>query len=272
MDHMTDNEFQRACSLVAQSYGLDMAAKRVLLECRLSREREQLGLSTYSDYLNLIESGEDRPARERFVDLITTHYTYFMRESSQLAFLQDRAFPELLQRKPDRTWRILCAGCSTGEECYTVSMLVEDFTRLHTIPDVKITGIDVSRPALDLARKAAYPRTHVDKSPRHWLAAYFDERDGEFSVAPGIRQRVSFKTANLAEERPFAGTFDLILCRNVIIYFDRKTRQRALESLARHLSEEGYLVLGHAEIASNLGQLAYRGDSIYQRKTEEAPL
>ena len=149
MEHMTDREFRRTCSLVARSYGLDMAAKRVLQECRLSRERERLGFATYSDYLDLIESEKEHPARERFVDLITTHYTYFMRESSQLAFLQNRAFPELLQRKPNRTWRILCAGCSTGEECYTVSMLVEDFANLHTVPDVRITGIDVSRPPLD---------------------------------------------------------------------------------------------------------------------------
>ncbi|WP_232501791.1 CheR family methyltransferase [Eggerthella sp. YY7918] len=99
-----------------------MKAKRVLLECRLTRERERLGLSTFGQYLDMIESEQNTTARTQFINLVTTHYTYFMRESSQFSFIRDTVLPELLARRSHRPWRFLCAGCSTGDECYSLSI------------------------------------------------------------------------------------------------------------------------------------------------------
>ena len=265
---MSDIEFKRACSLAARLYGLDMRAKRVLLECRLTRERARLGCSSYTDYLNLIESGSDRTATERFADLITTHYTYFMRESSQFTFLKEVALPRLARTNPRRTWNILCAGCSTGEECYSVSMLVEDYGRTHPIPHVRITGVDISEEALDTARKAVYPLSHVEKVPPLWLASYFEKRGDDYAVTTPVRRRVTFRCTNLSAEDALIRTYDIILCRNVIIYFDEQARERALHMFHQHLSPEGYLVLGHAEIVRDKALFTYRGDSIYQKKPE----
>ena len=154
---MTDSEFEQVRSFLAQTYGLDMDSKRTLLECRLARERDRLQLPSFSAYFDLVESGRNQQERNRFVNLVTTHYTYFLRESAQFKFLFATAFPELLAKRPNRPWNILCAGCSTGEECYSVSMLVEDYARTHPIPSVRITGIDLSQPAIEEARTAAIP-------------------------------------------------------------------------------------------------------------------
>lgn len=162
---MTDSEFEQVRSFLAQTYGLDMNSKRTLLECRLARERDRLQLPSFSAYFDLVESGRNQQERNRFVNLVTTHYTYFLRESAQFKFLFATAFPELLAKRPNRPWNILCAGCSTGEECYSVSMLVEDYARTHPIPSVRITGIDLSQPAIEEARTAAYPESRINRVP-----------------------------------------------------------------------------------------------------------
>lgn len=269
MDHLTDKEFDRACTYLARAYGLNMRSKRVLLDCRLSRERQRLGLPSFSAYLDLIESGANPEANARFVDLVTTHYTYFLRESRQFDFLSATAFPELERTRPRRTWNILCAGCSTGEECYTVSMLVEDYARAHHIPPVRIVGMDVSEPALEEARRAVYPASRVDKAPARWLKSYFTRKGDDYVVADSIRRRVSFAQANLNDSEALRRRYDLILCRNVIIYFDEPTRERVLDNLHRHLALSSYLILGHAEIVRDRARFAYRGDSIYQKRPEE---
>lgn len=269
MEHLTDKEFERVCTHLSRALGLNMRSKRVLLDCRLSRERNRLGLPSFSDYLDLIESGTNPEAAARFIDLVTTHYTYFLRERRQFDFLRTTAFPELEASRPRRTWNILCAGCSTGEECYTVSMIVEDYRRGRNLPPVRVTGIDVSEPALEEARRAVYPATRVDKVPPRWLTSYFTREGDGFAVVDSIRRHVSFARANLSDPEALRRRYDLILCRNVIIYFDEPTRERVLDTLHRHLALSSYLILGHAEIVRDRKRFAYRGDSIYQKRSEE---
>lgn len=268
MEHLTDTEFERARTYLARAYGLEMSSKRVLLECRLSRERERLGLPSFTAYLSLVESGLDAEASARFIDLVTTHYTYFLRESKQFEFLRETAFPALERGPRRRRWNILSAGCSTGEECYSLSMLVEDYAQTHRIPPVSITGIDVSEPALREARNAVYPPARVEKVPPRWRASYFEEDGQNLKVADRIRKRVSFECRNLDAPDALARTYDLILCRNVIIYFNDQARCRVLDAFHRHLAPSSYLVLGHAEIIRNHARFAYCGGSIYQKRPE----
>ena len=270
MDHFTDREFERASAYLSRTYGLDMRSKRVMLECRLSRERDRLGLPSFDSYLNMVESGKNPEASARFIDLVTTHYTYFFRERKQFEFLRDTAFPKLERGRRRRRWNILCAGCSTGEECYSVSMLVEDYAQTHRIPPVRIHGIDVSEPALREARAAVYPASRVDKVPHRWMMSYFAKSEEGYVVTDRIRKRVSFECANLGGPDPLSGTYDLVLCRNVIIYFDERARSRTLNTLHRHLAPSSYLVLGHAEIMRDRALFSYCGDSIYQKQMEEA--
>ena len=221
---MTDSEFEQVRSFLAQTYGLDMNSKRTLLECRLARERDRLQLPSFSAYFDLVESGRNQQERNRFVNLVTTHYTYFLRESAQFKFLFATAFPELLAKRPNRPWNILCAGCSTGEECYSVSMLVEDYARTHPIPSVRITGIDLSQPAIEEARTAAYPESRINRVPRRWRNAYFVRNGQLYTVAERIRSRVFLAQGNLCDDEVLRRTYDLIMCRNVIIYLKAEVR------------------------------------------------
>lgn len=242
-----------------------MKAKRVLLECRLTRERERLGLSTFGQYLDMIESEQNTTARTQFINLVTTHYTYFMRESSQFSFIRDTVLPELLARRSHRPWRFLCAGCSTGDECYSLSMIVEDFAKLHPLPDVTITGVDISESVLAEARIGRYPESHIERAPRHWRMGYFKPDGYGYVVRDQIRNRVRFYRANLTEPEALRRTYDLILCRNTIIYFEDAVKQRFITTLHQHLIDEGYLILGHAEIVRDRTRFAYQGDSIYRK-------
>lgn len=245
-----------------------MRSKRVLLDCRLSRERERFGFSTFSSYLDAVEAGTDNEVNTRFIDLVTTHYTYFLRESRQFDFLRTTAFPEMEASRPRRTWNILCAGCSTGEECYTTSMIVEDYGRDRDLPPVRITGIDISKGAIEKARRATYQPAHVEKVPPHWLSSYFTRNDGNYTVTGPVRRRVTFAQANLNDPDALRRHYDLIMCRNVIIYFDRKTREKVLDNLHRHLAVSGYLILGHSEIIRSRAKFAYQKDSVYQKQPE----
>ena len=268
MDHLTDKEFDRVCTHLSRTFGLNMRSKRVLLNCRLSRERERLGFSSFSAYLDKVESETDPEATARFVDLVTTHYTYFLRERRQFDFLRTTAFPELERSKPNRTWNILCAGCSTGEECYTASMIVEDYRRGRDLPPVRITGIDISKAAIEKARRATYQFAHVEKVPPRWLSSYFTNDGGNYTVTDAIRRRVTFAQANLNDPDALQRRYDLIMCRNVIIYFDGRTREQVLDSLYRHLAVSGYLILGHAEIIRSRTKFVYRRVSVYQKQPE----
>ncbi len=268
MDHLTDREFDRVCTYLARTFGLNMRSKRVLLECRLSHERDRLGLPSFSSYFDKVESGADPEATDRFVDLVTTHYTYFLRENTQFDFLRTTALPELELARPHRQWNILCAGCSTGEECYTTSMIVEDYSRKHTIPPVRITGIDISKAAIEKARRAVYHPPHVEKVPPRWLSSYFTHDGETYTVTGPIRRRVTYMQANLSDPEALRRCYDLILCRNVIIYFDNRTREKVIDNLYCHLADSGYLILGHAETIHNQTKFVYRKDSVYQKQSE----
>lgn len=268
MDHLTDKEFDRVCTYLSRTFGLNMRSKRVLLDCRLSRERERFGFSSFSAYLDKVEAETDSEATARFVDLVTTHYTYFLRERRQFDFLRTTAFPELERSKPDRTWNILCAGCSTGEECYTASMIVEDYRRGRDLPPVRITGIDISKAAIEKARQATYQFAHVEKVPPRWLSSYFVNDGSNYTVTDAITRRVTFAQANLNNPDALRRRYDLIMCRNVIIYFDSRTREQVLDNLYRHLADSSYLILGHAEIIRSRAKFVYRRDSVYQKQPE----
>lgn len=232
----------------------------------------RLGFATFGDYFAMVEENPGSPEEQRFIDLITTHYTYFMRESSQFDFIRATAFAELSQRPSNRPWRILCAGCATGEECYDLAMLAEDFSRLHNIPDVFITGIDLSEPALRRARAGVYPASCMTKVPDKWRTMYFENKGNDFKVSDRLRARIRFAQGNLSDPDMLHRTYDLVLCRNTTIYLNRDAKQRVINTLHRHLAHGGYLVLGHAEIISNRSQFEYCGNSIYRKQPKASAL
>ena len=148
------------------------------------------------------------------------------------------------------------------------SMIAEDYGRGRNLPPVRITGIDISGKAIEKASRATYQPAHVEKVPPRWLSSYFTHNDGNYTVTGPVRRRVTFAQANLNDPDALRRRYDLIMCRNVIIYFDRETREKVLDNLHRHLAVSGYLILGHSEIIRSRAKFVYQKDSVYQKQPE----
>ncbi len=244
---------------------------KFIAERRLASRLEVLGLrdfTAYARYLRFDARGAEET--ETAIDLLVPHETYFFREPAQLTCFTQEVLP-LLEKKNARELRVWSAGCSTGEEAYTVSMLVHGRAGLAGRP-VDILGTDLSRKALLAARKAEYGAMALRATDAEQKARFFDALDaGRVKVKEPYREAVRFGQLNLVDEgaASLLPRFDVIFCRNVLIYFDQATRRKVVELLYERLTDGGFLLLGHSE---NLLQLSTRfelvqleGDLVYRR-------
>jgi len=243
---------------------------RFLLEHRLARRLRQLELESFSAYHYLLRreaAGEDELAT--IIDELTTNETYFFRERSQLRALVDEIIPTRLAQRggPVNIWS---AGCSSGEEPYTIAIMALE-AGLRPGIDLRIHASDISRRCLAKARAAEYRETSFRETPPELRARHFKERDGRWLLSEDVRRHVLFTRVNLLEPARFGllGVLDVVLCRNVIIYFDRETKRRVVESFAERLVPGGHLLLGHSESlihVSSAFELAHlRSELVYQR-------
>ena len=256
--------FKAACGLW---FGED---SRFVLENRLVRRMRKLEIDSFAAYHYLLRretNGDDELAA--VIDELTTNETYFFRERSQLRALIDEIVPGLLARRPGPVC-IWSAGCSSGEEPYTIAMLALE-AGLRPGLDLRIHASDISRRCLAKAREAVYRESSFRETPPELRDRYFKERGGQYALVPEVRQHVSFTRVNLLEPARFAllGALDVVLCRNVIIYFDRDTKKRVIESFATRLAPGGYLLLGHSEsliqVTSAFELARLRSDLVYRR-------
>jgi chemotaxis protein methyltransferase CheR len=251
---LSAREFQRFQRLIHREAGIHLVeSKRVLVEGRLSRRLRELGLD-FEGYYALLES--DAAERVRLVDAISTNETHFFREPRQFEFLESRVFPEWEARAAEgrmgRRVRVWSAACSTGEEPYSVAM-----SFLARFPpgsgwEIDILATDISTRVLERAGAALYALDKSKEIPAHHLKAFMlkgtGDQEGSMKAGPEIRSVVRFGRLNLNDEAlALPGPFDLILCRNVLIYFDAPTKARVVERLLERLDSRGYLFLGHAE-------------------------
>jgi chemotaxis protein methyltransferase CheR len=231
------------------------ADMRDVLRRRLSPRLAALGLPSFTEYHRYLRYSPGRTAElEQIVERVTTNETYFFREPNSLAALTDHILPDLHRRRPrGRRLTVWSAGCASGEEAYTVAILIVE-SGLFSEWDVRVFGNDISRRVLTVARKAAYGRASFRATDERYLRRYFREVDGKQVVRDEIRALVSFGHINLLDEDMLAivGEVDVILCRNVIMYFDLPARQRVVASFHRKLVKGGYLLLGHSESLLNV--------------------
>ena len=250
MIRLTDMEFEEIVTYMREHYGINLQKKKVLIECRMSRELEKRGIASFTQYLELLRRDRSGKAAGVMVDRLTTNYTYFMRESSHFDILNDEILPELFAKRYPGICSIWIAGCSTGEEVYSIAMLLQDYRKKHEkLPAIRILATDISEEALKKAELGIYPKRELEKLPEPWQHMYCRERDkNTFEVDGKLRYNVRFRVHNLMD--PVLGTdkFDLILCRNVMIYFDKQSRKRLIKQLENCLDEGGYLMVGHAEL------------------------
>lgn len=266
MIKLSDEEFTRLCSFMGNNYGINLEKKRVLIEYRLMNELNQWKVSSFQEYLNLVNQDTTGKMKEELVNRITTNYTFFMREATHFQYIKDKILPACDTRHPFHIW---IAGCSSGQECYTLAMELEDQRRAGILlPAITITATDISTKMLQQAKDAIYPIEALETLPEEWRKRYCTCSSDQktFQINAAITQQVKFQYHNLMEPfKPYQ--FHLIMCRNVMIYFNDTSRAKILDHFHHSLKDKGYLILGHAEVIPYTNQkFQYHGSSIYQKK------
>jgi chemotaxis protein methyltransferase CheR len=270
---MTDREFDLIRAMVRRESGIFLSdAKKALLSGRLSRRVRQLGLGSFGAYYRLLAEG-DATEKAVMIDCVSTNETRFFREPRQFDFLEQRILPEwkaraAAGRRPQRihAWS---AACSTGEEPYSLAMSLLECFPPGSGWDIAVLATDISRRALAQARTAVWPRSRAGTIPERHLKAFMLEgtasQAGKVKAGREIRSVVRFDRINLnAPDLPIGQRFDLILCRNVLIYFDAATKARLVRRLFELLEVGGYLLLGHAEsLTSHVDCARAVGPTVY---------
>lgn len=244
---LTDRDMQRIAALVYERSGIGLhEGKRPLVVARLQKRLRALSLDTFSKYLNYLEQDTSGDELTLLLDSIATNHTYFFREEQHFKFLAEKVVPEM--RKNRRPLDIWCAASSTGEEPYTIGMTLSD---LDPPMDFRMVASDISTKALRAASAAVYKMPAVEKLPIDTLRKYFEKGMGEASgfarVRKELRSKIQFRQVNLLEVPKFETKFDVIFCRNVMIYFDRAVQQRVVSALEKNLRPGGYLFISHSE-------------------------
>lgn len=243
---ISDQEFGLFQRFFHEQIGLQLTnVKKPLLCGRLSKRLTALGLGSYRDYYNLLVSKAGSEERETAIDLITTHETYFFREPKHFELLQTKVIPGLHASPELRVWS---AASSTGEEAYTLAMILDSF---RSPKPWSITASDISRQVLINAQRGLYPMSRGERIPAHYLKRYCLRGNGRyagyFMVESALRARVEFLPGNLTQQDNNLGLFDVILLRNVLIYFDQPTKLLVLRNVVERLKPGGWLMVGHSE-------------------------
>jgi len=272
---MSEEEFRLIRDLIYSHCGLyfDNDSK-YLLEKRLVRRLSPHQLKSYREYYHFLRYDRKRDQElSDIMDVLTTNETYFFREAFQLKAFTDEIIPELKsrkERKQDQTLRIWSAGCSSGEEPYTIAMLLLE-SGIFANWRVEIIGTDISHRVLLQARKGMYGKSSFRTTDDLYVHRYFQHQDGTFKVADDVRGLVTISHLNLLDQNRLMllGKMDVIFCRNVIIYFDQAAKKKVIDSFYKSLSEGGFLLLGHSESLMNISTAFIlrhlKNDMVYQK-------
>ncbi|WP_223906131.1 protein-glutamate O-methyltransferase CheR [Geobacter sp. AOG1] len=256
---LTGGDFLRLAQFIYDACGIRMPpSKKSMLESRLQKRLRALGMDSFSQYCAYLFSPEGQKHEViGMIDLVTTNKTDFFREPDHFAYLTEHLLPEWVRRHPDgtRPFRVWSAGCSTGEEPYTLAMVLQDFADRCPGFDFRIMATDISTRVLEAGRQAVYREERTATVPlpfkKKFLLRSKDRNEGLVRIIPGLRNKVQFRWLNFTgTDFGIHETFDVIFCRNVIIYFDRATQETLLERFRSYLAVNGHLFLGHSETLS----------------------
>ena len=272
MKQLTDEDFVRLYSYIQKNYGIDLRKKRQLIVSRLSNTLESEGYSDFHPYVAKILSGRDKDATVSMLNKLTTNYTYFLREIEHFDYMKKVVLPEMEARhKNDHCLSIWSAGCSSGQEPYTISMYLKEYFKGKGNWDLRILATDISMNILATAMQPSYPEESLSKLPPSWKSTYFVKKpDGDFTVSQELRKNVIFRPFNLMDPIHWKRPFDLIFCRNVMIYFDQPTKDALVKRFYEVTVPDGYLFIGHSEgLNKATCPYAYVEPAIYKKITKQ---
>jgi chemotaxis protein methyltransferase CheR len=272
---MSDGEFRLFAELLRHHCGLHFGPEtRFLLEKRIDRRMEQRSLTNYAAYhYELRNASQQDGELAQLIDDVTTNETYFFRERGQLRALMGEILPEVVRERRERSKSpisIWSAGCASGEEPYTIVILARE-AGLEPGTDFRVYASDISRRMLRKARQGTYRESSFRETDMAHRERYFEEKDGQWKISDEIKRHVDFIHINLMDRSKIAllGSMDVILCRNVIIYFDMDSKKKIIQTFEEKLRPGGHLLLGHSESLINLStslQLRHlKNDLVYRR-------
>ncbi|CAH2031179.1 Chemotaxis protein methyltransferase [Trichlorobacter ammonificans] len=273
---MTEEEFLLLRDLVYDHCGLWFDSHNsYLLEKRLTRRLVVHNFSTFLEYYQFLKLSRKRTQElDEIMDILTTNETYFFREAFQLKAFSEEIVPELRNSKEkagtSRTLRIWSAGCSSGEEPYTIAMLLLELPFMRDWK-VEIVGTDISQRVLQQARRGVYGQSSFRTTDDYFTRQYFVRQDDGFRISDRVRELVTISHLNLLDQNRIGmlGNFDVVFCRNVIIYFDPAAKKQVVESFHQVLNQGGYLLLGHSESLMNVTTKFmlrhFKNDMVYQK-------
>jgi len=271
---LTDKEFGFICDYVYNLTGIVLGeSKREMVYRRLSRVIRERKIDTFSEYCQILEANPERE-KSFFINSITTNLTSFFRENHHFDFLRDKEFPALIKRNAGtKRVRVWSSASSTGEEPYSLAITaMETLSNELNSWDIKILATDIDSDVLTKAKAGVYDFKRIEDLPNNIRSQYFIRGTGmnenKVKVVPEVKNLLTFKQLNLLHEWPMKGIFDVIFCRNVIIYFDKKTQQELFSRYYESLAPGGLLMLGHSE---NLGDFqryfSNEGRTIFRKPT-----
>jgi chemotaxis protein methyltransferase CheR len=268
----SDEDFQQIRRLVKERIGIHLAAgKRELVYGRISRRLRALGVAGFGEYLQRLEQG-DVEELQQFCNAITTNLTAFFRESHHFRFLARELLPALTRDNADtRRLRIWSAGCSSGEEPWSIAMVLLETLEALRQWDMRILATDVDTGMLRRARRGIYAGERLEKVAGARLLRWFEPgtEAHQYRVCEELRRLVSFKALNLVGPWPMRGPFDVIFCRNVLMYFSRDTQREIVRRMASLQRTGDYLILGHSESLLDVStQYRLAGQTIYRRRAD----
>ena len=271
MVDIKENEFIKLATFVKSYYGVNLFEKKLLIQGRLQIILTQRNFNTFSEYYNFMIADKTGKAVEELLNKVTTNYTFFMREPQHFDYFKNIILPYYISKNNAKNnLRVWSAGCSSGEEAYSLAMLISDCVGMNKQNwDTKILATDISLDVLETATNAIYKNEEIKNISNLWKKIYFEKYDDTRSaVIEKIKNEVIFRRFNLMNETfPFKRKFHVIFCRNVMIYFDNKTKEKLINKFYEWTEDGGYLFIGHSE-SIGLGNHGYKYvmPSVYRKE------
>lgn len=262
---LTEKEFNELRDYMYYKFGVNLKGKQVLIEGRLSPMLKKRGYTNFTDYIRDLKSDKTGNEESLVVSKLTTNFTYFLRENVHYEFMTREILPKL-ERWELNVWS---AACSSGEEPYSIAMVATDyFTKNRQVANIRINASDISNHVLTLAREGQYSIDMINKLPEEWVKRYMvSQSDGFYRVNDALKKLVTFRYFNLMETVGWPrSAYDILFCRNVMIYFDQPTRQSLSKRLFEAVKPGGYLFIGTSEsLVSLKTSFEYVKPAIYRK-------
>ncbi len=270
MLYINNNEFIELTTYIKQNFGINLTHKKTLIEGRLSNLIVEKGFKDFEHYLKHVFTDNTGQEMTLLINKLTTNHTYFLREPSHFEFLKNIVLPEYIDKIKDKDLRIWSAGCSSGEEPYTIAMIIDELLgERKALWDSKILATDISMRVLDKAIEGKYFEESIKNISNTWKLKYFVREDSEiYRITEAMRKEVIFRVFNLMQESfPFKRKFHVIFCRNVMIYFDNETKRKLINRFYEYTEPGGYLFIGHSEsINRELTRYKYIMPAVYRKE------